>query len=348
MEKLDFRGSYCANEVTESSKFEILSTIRYDSELNRQIDLDRLVEGERVFDKVDNNPVKSIFFEEDKGKLLEDEENFNLKIEDSAVNIDLLHVFRRRFAYLSDHYRRIKLSFDYFKWNFEYSQWDILTQLIKSLPTKENTNDVNSIMEELLNERNCYKMRVLFLKNGELRIEAHSIPSPPSNWIRGQYFENVMLKGFLPLSEAKWNIFIDSEPLEVSPFTYFKTTNRNHYTSARNRMTKFAKTIDNSRSNEILLYNNQYQLLEGSITNVAVIEKDEYNNTIYITPKLEVGCLCGVMRNYLLKNGLITEGTIDIRSLQDGDDILIFNAIMGCVKGTVRIISINHTKYEIN
>lgn len=56
----------------------------------------------------------------------------------------------------------------------------------------------------------------------------------------------------------------------------------------------------------------------------------------YVTPRLATGCLCGTMRHYLLRLGLIEEGDIDIGSLTVGNEVLLFNGVMGCIKGTVK------------
>ena len=76
--------------------------------------------------------------------------------------------------------------------------------------------------------------------------------------------------------------------------------------------------------------------MEGSITNVAVIQKDPNGSKKYVTPRLATGCLCGTMRHYLLRLGLIEEGDIDIGSLTVGNEVLLFNGVMGCIKGTVK------------
>lgn len=182
-------------------------------------------------------------------------------------------------------------------------------------------------------------MRVLVSSSGKMRIEAHELPSSFERQISiSQYFVKTILKGFLTHQDEVWDIFIDSQPITASPFTTFKTTRRDHYNAARKRMTEMAAELANPAPKcEVLVYNNAHELMEGSITNVALLKTSkESENPFYQTPYLSTGCLCGVMRYYLLKKSLINEGHIDVRDLRPGDQMLLFNGVMGCVKGIVR------------
>lgn len=156
------------------------------------------------------------------------------------------------------------------------------------------------------------------------------------------YFIKTMLNGFLIDSTINWDVVVSSEPLNASAFTSFKTTSRDHYARARVRMQTAINNLRGSEPTssvsqcEILFSNKSGLLMEGSITNVAVIQKDPNGSKKYVTPRLATGCLCGTMRHYLLRLGLIEEGDIDIGSLTVGNEVLLFNGVMGCIKGTVK------------
>ena len=69
-----------------------------------------------------------------------------------------------------------------------------------------------------------------------------------------------------------------------------------------------------------------------SDTNVAIRRKKDGK---WITPQLSSGCLCGVMRHFLLRKDFIEEETILLRSLEIDTEILLFNGIMGVVRGKI-------------
>ncbi|SCW02088.1 LAFE_0E13916g1_1 [Lachancea fermentati] len=249
-------------------------------------------------------------------------------------------LFYNRFLLLGEHFKRLNLSLEYFGWDFHIPLELLLEKLIHALPVDENFN--GTLLERmrcLIDDTNCYKMRVLVSCGGRMRIEAHLLPRVAQNSLGAtEYFVNTILGGFLPGTEHIWDVFIDSEPLTVSPFTTFKTTKRDHYSAARKRMAEKAKRLEaKSLKSEILVFNSAFELMEGSITNVAVIYKEPNSDRYsYQTPYLSSGCLCGVMRYYLLKKNLISETHIDVRDLKQGDEVLLFNGVMGCVKGIVR------------
>lgn len=349
--------------------FQVLSTIRYDPAFTHVFS-DASSEG-IIFDEIDPRlietfevPTTDLNDELFMNFFLEDESasGVTLKPVNSLVEIfnqaekhapkgpqnsalpqkhsSLYQTFYNRFLLLGEHYKRLNLSVNYFDWECQIPIQLLLKELIRVLPAPVECDDIESKMKNLLNDRRCYKMRVLVSSTGKMRIEAHELPCPTiSVPTTTQYFINTILGGFLPQQDVVWDVFIDTEPMVISPFTTFKTTKRDHYTKARERMSQLAKDIGSSSPKcEILVYNSAYQLMEGSITNAAVLQGDKDSTSLYkyVTPYLASGCLCGVMRHYLLSKRLIQEDVIDIRNLKLGDEILLFNGVMGCVKGVVR------------
>lgn len=253
----------------------------------------------------------------------------------------LYPIFCERFLLLGEHYKRLNFALQFFKWGFHVPLKLILDKLIEALPEHRDETNIEERMRLLLLEKTCYKMRVLISRTGKMRIEAHPlIPSTNSTLTlsTSQYFINTILDGFVPHSLPTWDVFIDTKPLIVSPFTTFKTTYRDHYNESRSRLNEMAASYGLSGKSEILLYNDAYQLMEGSITNVAVIKRKENaeDQMRFVTPSLASGCLCGTMRYYLLKKNLIYENPIDIRDVKQGDTVILFNGVMGAVKGIIR------------
>lgn len=267
--------------------------------------------------------------------------------EASSDQIDLYPLFYNRFLLLGEQCKRLNFALEFFKWGTHIPMRLLLQQLIQALPEHHEILNTEEKMSLLLNESACYKMRVLVSKNGKMRIEAHPLVRPatlrqfPST---SSYFINAILSGFLPHAPTVWNVFVDTQSTTVSPFTTFKTTYRDHYNAARERLKGMASGYGQGAQNEILVYNDANQLMEGSITSVAVIKHkdDDATKIRFVTPPLATGCLCGTMRYYLLKQRLIDEYPIDVRDLKEGDKVILFNGVMGCVKGIIRQNSKRH------
>lgn len=258
---------------------------------------------------------------------------------------DLYPIFYQRFLLLGEHFKRLNLSLEFFKWGFQVPIDLLLENLIKAIPDHHEVENVQEKMRLLMDVRNCYKMRILIYDSGKMRVEAHPIPLPsPSaslttpTFSSTQYFIYNILGGFIPNSPSSWDVFVDTEPTKISPFTTFKTTYRQPYSAARQRMMQLAEKHGTNKKCEILVYNDTFQLMEGSISSVAIIryKDDDPAQFRFITPALASGCLCGTMRRYLLKKGLIDEHPIDVRDLCDGEQVILLNGVMGCVKGTIR------------
>lgn len=364
--------------AVEDDQFEILSTIRYDpcfthifpedQDNGQQIHTDEIDSRLRLLDydqselfppaESNNNDDRTFadFFSN-----LTKSSPSNNDYEDSLMSLmesnsgtqqstppafsqdetDLYSIFYDRFLLLGEHYKRLNFTLEFFKWGFHVPLKLLLDKLLDALAERYDNLSTEEKLRLLIHERACYKMRVLISSSGRMRVEAHPLPRIPVSIFApstSQYFINTILSGFLPSSDPTWNVFVDIKPISVSPFTTFKTTYRYHYNTARKRLAEMAANYGNSKQNEILVYNDAFQLMEGSITNVAIIErkKDEFNKMRFVTPSLASGCLCGTMRYYLLKKGLIDERPLDVRDLREGDIVILFNGVMGCVKGIIR------------
>ena len=127
------------------------------------------------------------------------------------------------------------------------------------------------------------------------------------------------------------NLFLDATPTTPSLFTSTKTTHRTHYADARARL----GLPDVGGSADVLLWNPKGMLMETSIRNFALFRRGRW-----LTPHDSTGCLHGVIRRWLLEQGLVTadnEALLHKNSLKDGELVLTFNAVEGCRIAVARI-----------
>ncbi|KAK6458652.1 aminotransferase-like protein [Scheffersomyces xylosifermentans] len=233
---------------------------------------------------------------------------------------------KSNFFLFEEHLKRNEFTLRYFQLqfnddselDFELSEEFFLNHLIQAL----------RLSEKLVTE--SYKVRCLIHLDGKVDVEIHNTPA------RENLLEAVLKPSIsserddLPdfAENKKWDVYLDKEVTMISPFTSFKTTNRKHYSDSR------ARSLPGRRPGmeEVLLYNSQKNLMEGSITNVAIRRKGDGK---WVTPQLSAGCLCGVMRHFLLRRNYIEEQTISMKDVPVGTEVLLFNAIMGVVEGKV-------------
>lgn len=119
---------------------------------------------------------------------------------------------------------------------------------------------------------------------------------------------------------AYWTVTLDNVPTEVSATTMYKTNDRNCYERAR--ITAGIKAY--SERKEVLLYNPEQEILDGSITTPYFRRHGRW-----ITPASASGGLQGTTRRWALENGLCAEETIHDYELQDGEDVWLSNAARG-------------------
>lgn len=293
----DVLENYLGPDFDLKSDFEILSTIRYDPLLEESL--------------------RDEYYSDD--DIQADEHNVpNTEYSISETN-DLISLDNSRkipssqFFLFDEHLHRIKLALNYFKWDFQITKNLLLLKLNDAL--------------QFIDQNIPYKCRVLINRSGELKIEVVPVPII-ANMLEG-LFDNIPL-------ENVWSVYIDSSPIPISPFTSFKTTKRDHYSEARNR-----SLPPGSTKSEVLVYNTAEQVTEGSITNVAFKRSKIYPNTgkiveRWVTPPLSSGCLCGVTRHMLVSKGLVEVEPIRLSDVVHGEEVLLFNGIMGVVKGEIK------------
>ncbi len=105
-------------------------------------------------------------------------------------------------------------------------------------------------------------------------------------------------------------------------FLYHKTTNRNLYDTA------FRQARDRGLA-EIFFCNSRGELTEGSISNIFVLPA---TGEILLTPPVASGLLAGVLRRFLLENGLAREEILVPEDLQQARAVFMGNAVRGLVR----------------
>ena len=85
---------------------------------------------------------------------------------------------------------------------------------------------------------------------------------------------------------------------------------------------------------DVLLYTPEGLLTETSVRNIAFLRRDQW-----VTPKLESGCLPGVLRRVLLEEGRLVEGVVRRDELHLDETVLTFNGVEGCCLGRIAFLS---------
>lgn len=142
----------------------------------------------------------------------------------------------------------------------------------------------------------------------------------------GQTFPTLLPQSFDTRTAPTWTVILDGESTDMSLFTEVKTSNRSVYDRARQ-----GAAIAPTSNTEVLLYNHDGEVMDGSITTVYF-----YRDNKWVTP--QSGSLKGATRRYALENRLcsIANPAVHIDSLRDGETTWLSNAFRGFFTATFR------------
>ena len=104
---------------------------------------------------------------------------------------------------------------------------------------------------------------------------------------------------------------------ETSIFTFHKTLNYGDNILEKRKSKKMGY-------DEPIFLNSKNQITEGATSNIFVVVGDK----IY-TPKLSCGLLNGIVRQYIISNYDVIEKEIDIKFLNNADEIFLTNSLFG-------------------
>ena len=121
-------------------------------------------------------------------------------------------------------------------------------------------------------------------------------------------------------------VLMAKEPTPRSPFTSYKTTVRDAYTAARQRL----KIEQNPSSAEVILYNEDGEITEGSLRNVAF-----WRDGGWVTPPNQSGGIGGTIRRWMIEQGRVREQVVKTEELKEGEWVLLSNGVEGCSIGSL-------------
>ncbi|EJD54469.1 D-aminoacid aminotransferase-like PLP-dependent enzyme, partial [Auricularia subglabra TFB-10046 SS5] len=114
-----------------------------------------------------------------------------------------------------------------------------------------------------------------------------------------------------------YRVSVDTVATPASAFTRNKTTRRDHYNVARER----AGIRSRGERREVILYNEDGEVTEGSVTNVSF-----WRDGRWVTPNTSSGGLPGTVRRWLLGQGRIMEGIVRRDDIRDGEYVMLTNS----------------------
>lgn len=170
----------------------------------------------------------------------------------------------------------------------------------------------------------CWEARLSLDRDARLSLQMAPVPSRPFDILAA----SSLTPALLPL-KFPWPILtmrLDKKATTPSKFTSYKTTRRDVYNDARYRV----NIVPLSRTEEVILWNEVGEIMEGSLRNLAF-----WVDGGWVTPGLSSGCLAGTVRKWLLEQGLVREGTILREHLAIGDWVLTSNGVEGCSIGMI-------------
>ena len=195
-------------------------------------------------------------------------------------------LWRNKPLRLKLHYKRLLNSLNFFKFNIP-----------KELETYRNFT--NFLEKNLKTKEHPFRVKLVVSPHGKIRLESSPIETP--SWGKD------LKVGFIKRKTPK------------NLFHFHKTTFREEYDHYRKRLNEFGFT-------EILFYNEDNFLLEGTISNIFL----KVDN-LFLTPPLDFGILPGVLREEMLKKGLAKEYPLKIEDLKKGE-LYIGNSLRGLGK----------------
>jgi 4-amino-4-deoxychorismate lyase len=195
------------------------------------------------------------------------------------------------------------------------------------------------------------RVRTLLNHEGVIVVETNSTPAvtewnlfpkrlPPPKTATPEMNVSSLTGGALTVGEGDsvygdaptdiaWDVYIDTHLTPASGFTSFKTTNRDMYSNARERV-----GIQNmAEKKEVLIVGEGEEIMEGSLTTVFFWREGKW-----VTPPVASGGQIGTTRRWALERGLVVEGVVKKGELLDGEECWISNGVRGFQWGKVRLV----------
>ncbi|MBV1876187.1 MAG: aminodeoxychorismate synthase component I [Pseudomonadales bacterium] len=150
-----------------------------------------------------------------------------------------------------------------------------------------------------------YKIRLLLSSDGDVQMTSTTFQLQGSETLLPVDADKQKTVRFATYAINSKNVYL-----------YHKTTRRDEYDRA---------LLASSDTDDVVFYNESGQVTESSIANIVVNVNGEM-----FTPPASCGLLNGTMRQWLLKQKLISERIVDRKMLQSADEIFLVNSVRKC------------------
>ncbi|KAL1978340.1 hypothetical protein VTN31DRAFT_1199 [Thermomyces dupontii] len=205
----------------------------------------------------------------------------------------------------------------------EQFQWDQAVALLR----RDAEEFADSLDKYIPDRSKPWRLRIVVDVDGNLAVDVQPAVTGEAR--------SLLLPSIRPsLTVSPWRLYIDPQRTHPSAFTTHKTTARDIYTEARERVgiTSPQDPI------EVLLINPQDEVMEGSITTPYFrhrSQKTDRTGHEWVTPPLSSGGNAGTTRRYALEYGFCVEQVVRLEDLVDGERCWLSNAVRGFIPATV-------------
>ncbi|KAL1993933.1 hypothetical protein VTN49DRAFT_2602 [Thermomyces lanuginosus] len=205
----------------------------------------------------------------------------------------------------------------------EEFQWDQAVALLR----RDVESFADSLDKYIPDRSKPWRLRIVVDIDGNLAVDVQPAAAEGAR--------SLLLPSIRPsIIVSPWRLYIDPQRTHPSAFTTHKTTARNIYTAARERVgiTSPQDPI------EVLLINPQGEVMEGSITTPYFRRRSQWANRTghdWVTPPLSSGGNAGTTRRYALEYGFCVEQVVRLEDLVNGEQCWLSNAVRGFIPATV-------------
>lgn len=184
------------------------------------------------------------------------------------------------------------------------------------------------------------RLKILLAQDGHLSLEFSPVPKASlHNLFPEQLPPPDSKSGLEPL--PVYDVYLDSATTSPSEFTHYKTTRREVYDSARERLG--IKPTDVTK--EVLIVDGETDvIMEGSLTTPYF-----WRGGRWVTPPVSDNCCsngeawtgyggqAGTTRRWSLARFLVLQGAVKASEIEDGEAVWLSNGVRGFVFGRIRL-----------
>lgn len=150
--------------------------------------------------------------------------------------------------------------------------------------------------------RGAHKVRLELTRSGHCEITSQALKLKPHS--------------------KTWRVAISKNPIDSqNPLLIHKTTERSFIE------VELARLKQSAACDEVLFFNENGELCEGSFTNVFIVKNGQM-----ATPPITCGLLPGILRRVLIANGEVNEKTLSHKNVVEADEIYIGNSVRGLMR----------------